>query len=304
MTQPRLMVPEPGIAEAGAMEPMTLTEVERAPVLQENERHEAAAFDRLADQRDSETLRTSEWTFSRYRSATCGRPLYQAYPDRAFVYLGRHFFKGADPRRPLKGVRVLDLGAGDGLWSVILAEQGADVTSIEISPKQVELARRRMSLHGLAWDARVGSAFALSEQFPHESFDLVFAQAILHHLTWDLERVYDGMRHLLRTGGHATMSEPYCASPLVRRIREKLSWLVPFDRETVDERPLNDGDLLPLSRAFPKVTVERFDFVAKFARRMFRSTYMERGCFRFDRLLLQATMFRYLAGGVFIAAQK
>jgi len=282
----------------------TLAEGSRAPVLQENERNEAAAFDRLADQRDSGTLRTSEWTFSRYRSATCGRPLYQAYPDRAFVYLGQNGFRRDDPLKPLKGVRVLDLGAGDGIWSVILAEQGASVTSIEISPKQVELARQRMRLHGLAWDARVGSAFSLGDQFPPESFDLIFAQAILHHLTWDLERVYDGMRHLLRTGGHATMSEPYCASARVRRIRERLSWLVPFDRESVDERPLNDDDLLPLSRMFPKVTVERFDFLAKFARRLFRSRSMERGFFRFDRFLLRTKTFRYLAGGVFISAQK
>ena len=36
---------------------------------------------------------------------------------------------------------MLDLGAGDCVWSVILAEQGAGIVSVEISPKQFELAR-------------------------------------------------------------------------------------------------------------------------------------------------------------------
>jgi 2-polyprenyl-3-methyl-5-hydroxy-6-metoxy-1,4-benzoquinol methylase len=293
-----------GIVEADAMETGALAEVEREPALRQNERNEAEAFDRLAGLRDPESLRTSEWTFSRYRSATLGGPLYAAYPDRAFVYLGRHCLERDDPERPLRGVRVLDLGAGDGIWSVILAEQGAEVTSIEISPRQVELARTRMRIHGLTWDARVGSAFDLEAQFPSGAFDLVFGQAILHHLTWDLGSVYSGIRHLLRPGGRAALSEPFCGSPRLRRVREKMAWLVPLDQETVDERPLNDDDLRPLSDLFPEIMVERFDCVAKFARRLFRSTRMERACFRFDRFLLQREAFGHLAGGVFIAARK
>ena len=83
-----------------------------------------------------------------------------------------------------------------------------------------------------------------------------------------------------------------------------MAWLVPLDQETVDERPLNDDDLRPLSDLFPEIMVERFDCVAKFARRLFRSVRMERACFRFDRFLLQREAFGHLAGGVFIAARK
>jgi SAM-dependent methyltransferase len=274
------------------------------PILRQNECNEATAFDRIAERRDQESLKTSDWTFSRYRRAVLGHPLYHAYPDRAFVQIGRRFAPGGDPRRPLKGVRVLDLGAGDGVWSVILAEQGADVSSIEISPRQVALARQRMRLHDLLWDARVGSAYSLAEQFPPASFDLIFAEAVLHHLTLDLERVYDGMRSLLREGGHATVTEPYCASPRLRRIRERMSWVVPLDRESPDERPLNDDDLLSLARYFPSLAVERFDLLAKFGRRVFRSHDLQRALFHFDRFVLQKKMFMRLAGGIFITARK
>jgi len=269
-----------------------------------NERNEAAAFDRLAARRDGTMLRTSDWTFARYRSAVLGRPFYHAYPDLAFVYLGKHLLRGGDPSKPLRGLRVLDLGAGDGVWSVILSEQGARVASVEISPRQVEQARARMKNHDLAWDARIGSAFALAEQFPAASFDLIFAQAILHHLTWDLENVYDGMHGLLREGGHAIMMEPYCASPRLRRIRESLSWLVPFDRESPDERPLDDADLRLLLDRFPGAMVERYDLLAKPARRIVRSVALERALFRFDRAALRTRLFRSLAGGLFVAARK
>jgi SAM-dependent methyltransferase len=281
-----------------------LAETIRPPMLSQNEQKEAAAFDRLAEQRERDSLRTSAGTFSRYRSAVLGRPIHHGYPDRAFLYIGRHLVRGDDPAKPLKGVRVFDLGAGDGIWSVILAEQGAVVTSLEISPRQVELARERMRLHNLTWDARVGSAYRLRDEFPPASFDLIFAEAILHHLTCDLERVYHGMHYLLREGGRATMTEPYCASPSLRRLRERLSWMVPLDRESPDERPLNDADLSPLRILFPDVTIDRYDLLARFARRIFRSARMERTLFRFDQAVLSRSTFRHLAGGVFIAARK
>lgn len=282
----------------------TLPPVAGQPGLAENEKNEAAAFDRLARQRDRNTLTTSAWTFSRYRAATCGRPLFDSYPDRVFCEIGRFFGPGKDPTQPLKGVRVLDLGAGDGVWSVILAEQGADVSSVEIAPGQVELARERMHAHGLVWDARVGSAYSLEAQFPPGEFDLIFAQAVLHHLTRDLERVYDGMRCLLAEGGRATISEPYSGSARLRRIREGLSWLVPLDHDSPDERPLRDDDLSPLSKFFSSVTVDRFDLLAKFVRRMLRSDSLENAVFRFDRRLLRQRMFSPLAGGIFITVQK
>ncbi len=290
----------PCLAEPG---PNRARHLRRRPALEQNERDEAAAFDRLADRLDRGTLKTSERTFARYRSAVAGRPIYHAYPDRAFHYIGRHYFHG-DHRRPLAGVKVLDLGAGDGVWSVILAEQGAEVTSIEISPRLVDRARERMRLNDLAWDARVASAYRLRDQFSAASFGLIYGRGILHHLTCDLQRVYDGMHHLLREGGHAAISEPYCASGRLRRLRERVSWIVPLNRESPDERPLDDADLSPLVTLFKEVTLERYDLLAKFGRRIFRSAATERALFRCDRYLLEKRAFRHLAGGVFIALRK
>lgn len=272
--------------------------------LSQNEQNEAAAFDRIADRLDKSYLRTSDWTFSRYRQAMLGMPMFHMYPDLVFAHLGKCFPRSQDLAKPLAGLKVLDLGAGDGVWSVILAEQGAEVISIEISPKQVERARERMRNHGLSWDARVGSAFRLEDQFAPGSFDLVFSQAILHHLVQDLPAVYRGVASLLRLGGYSTMTEPYCGSARLRRIRERMSWLVPIDCESPDERPLTDEDLAPLPGLFAQVEIDRFELFARIARRIWGRGSFEGSLYRFDRFLLQQKAFSRLAGGVFISVKK
>src|SRR5205085_53215 len=128
-------------------------------------------------------------------------------------------------------------------FSLILAEQGAAVTSIDVAPGQVRLACRRMQLHGLTWDARIGSAYRLTEEFAPESFDLVFGYAVLHHLTLDLPRVYACIQQVLVPGGLGVMTEPYSGSRALRALRERCSWLIPLDRETSEERPLERRDL-------------------------------------------------------------
>ena len=51
----------------------------------------------------------------------------------------RHF--GTEPRRPLSGLRVLDLGCGGGLVSAPLARMGGDVSAIDASAEAIGAAR-------------------------------------------------------------------------------------------------------------------------------------------------------------------
>jgi magnesium-protoporphyrin O-methyltransferase len=43
----------------------------------------------------------------------------------------------------LKGARVLDAGCGTGALSVVLAERGADVLAIDLSPQLIQVAEQR-----------------------------------------------------------------------------------------------------------------------------------------------------------------
>ncbi|MFZ3581457.1 magnesium protoporphyrin IX methyltransferase [Loktanella sp. DJP18] len=47
----------------------------------------------------------------------------------------------------LTGLRVLDAGCGTGAATVALAERGAEVVGVDISPALIDIARRRMPAH-------------------------------------------------------------------------------------------------------------------------------------------------------------
>ena len=47
----------------------------------------------------------------------------------------------------LSGARVLDAGCGPGMMTKVLAERGADIVAIDISPSLIEIARKRIALN-------------------------------------------------------------------------------------------------------------------------------------------------------------
>ena len=268
-----------------------------------NEQMEAEAFDRLAERSHPSELLTSDWTFARYRKATLGNPIRRSYPDLVFSHIGRRFTP-IDPARPLAGLRILDLGAGDGIWSVILAEQGANVVSVEISPKSVNLARERMRLHHLSWEAHVWSAYRLRERLPEASFDLVLGQAVLHHLTQGLPVVFSGVSALLKPTGFAMFTEPYLDSVVLRSVRHCLARLVPQHLESPDERPLRREDLRVLYRLFADVHLDHFYFFQRLTRRFLDHPGPDGLAARLDRVLSLLRCLHPYAGMIFIAARK
>jgi len=84
--------------------------------------------------------------------------------------------------RPLDGMRVLEIGCGTGSSSVALAEQGAQVTAIDIDAPALEVARERCRIHGVAVDIRTANARHLLDFGP---MDAVLYFAALEHMTLD-----------------------------------------------------------------------------------------------------------------------
>jgi trans-aconitate methyltransferase len=114
----------------------------------------------------------------------------QAYAsDAGFVpALGRAVF---DLLNVQAGERVLDLGCGDGVLTVLLVQHGASVVGVDASPEMIEAAKAR----GI--DARVADAHALAFD---AQFDAVFSNAALHWMRKP-EAVLAGVRRALKPGG-------------------------------------------------------------------------------------------------------
>jgi SAM-dependent methyltransferase len=75
--------------------------------------------------------------------------------------------------------RALDVGCGAGVFSVWLANQGMDVTGIDLFPEAIAMAREHAATNG------ADVAFITADLFtytPERPFDLVFDSGCLHSL--------------------------------------------------------------------------------------------------------------------------
>lgn len=128
-------------------------------------------------------------------------------------------------REQLKGRKVLELGAGDGMNALVMAALGAEVFASDISertPVIIEEAASRLKLshrvQGYAGD------LLATNMFPNSSFDLVVGKGFLHHLDHDLEaRFLELTAALLKPNGEARFFEPATNSGALDRLR----YLVP-----------------------------------------------------------------------------
>src|SRR5436305_389274 len=74
-----------------------------------------------------------------------------------------------------KGLKVLDLGCGDGTTALPAAKFGADVLGIDVARNLVEAGNKRAAEHGLTnCTFQEGDASNL-EQLPDKAFDLVIS---------------------------------------------------------------------------------------------------------------------------------
>jgi SAM-dependent methyltransferase len=141
---------------------------------------------------------------------------------------------------------VLELGCGGGGLSLQLLRRGAQLTALDLSPRMVELARRR------APEARFLVAPAEDTGLPEESFDRVVGKWVLHHV--DVGAAAAEVRRLLRPGGRAVFFENQDRNPLLRVARRRLwgahrlHWV-----GTRDELALTAADFAILRRTFGTV---------------------------------------------------
>jgi SAM-dependent methyltransferase len=120
-------------------------------------------------------------------------PVVGAYADPKVQFIKQHV--------PLRG-RVLDVGCGNGIFTLRFANAGADVTGLDFS----------RHLLGQNAHSRLVCGDATSLPFADEKFDVVFEANLLHHVD-DRERV---IREMARTSRrYVVFLEPNRYNPLM-----------------------------------------------------------------------------------------
>lgn len=114
-------------------------------------------------------------------------------------------------REPGRG-RALDVAAGSGIASELLAAQGWEVSAVELSERLAGQIRAR----GIE-DVRIHELGSGPLPFPEGSFRAVFAGEIIEHLV-DTAGFLDDVRRVLAPGGVLLLTTPNLAS-LENRVR-------------------------------------------------------------------------------------
>lgn len=136
----------------------------------------------------------------------------------------------------VKGRKLLDVGCGSGYFSRAMAERGAQVTGVDLSPRMIEHAIEA----GGAATYEVLDAARIDTRFPAESFDMATACLAIQDMP-EPARVLRAIHKVLRPGGRlvSSIEHPFSSTPFRQWQRgddKRKKWLCVdryFDRGAV-----------------------------------------------------------------------
>lgn len=129
------------------------------------------------------------------------KPLHKINPIRLSYIettLGDHFDLDMTAKRPLSGLRILDVGCGGGLVCEPLARLGAKILGIDPSEKNIHIASAHAAKSDLALDYRFITAEELAAG--GHRFDAVLALEVVEHVA-DLTSFLAACGDLVAAGG-------------------------------------------------------------------------------------------------------
>ena len=162
------------------------------------------------------------------------------------VYFKRALREGAPEAEALN---VLDIGCGPGFFSILLAQDGHQVTAVDYSENMLVQAQANFKEMGVKVKTQQGDAQELL--FPDESFDYIVSR----NLVWNLEQPEQAYREwfrLLKPGGHLLVADGnhylhYFNSDY--QLAKDNDAAYKHDCHGIDPTPINDiARDLPLSR--------------------------------------------------------
>ena len=131
----------------------------------------------------------------------------------------------------VKDKYLLDLGCGAGENSVYFALLGARCVATDYSPGMVEVALKLAEINGVQIEGRTVNAMDID--FPDNTFDIVYASNLLHHILYP-EITLKEMHRVLKPGGKACFWDPLKHNPVINVYRRMAT-----EVRTEDETPLD-----------------------------------------------------------------
>ena len=150
----------------------------------------------------------------------------------------------------VEGKTLLDLGCGAGENSVYFALKGAHCTATDYSSGMVEKALKLAAANGVQIDGRTMNAMELD--FPANTFDIVYAANLLHHLPEPMTALRE-IHRVLKPGGKLCFWDPLRHNPLIKIYRRMAT-----EVRTEDERALDIGIIKSVKSLFRETIYDTF----------------------------------------------
>lgn len=149
------------------------------------------------------------WDGSEFHGAIHGELIHRKMVDAIFpggIFRQRRMVAGLAPRDSYR--RILDMGCSTGHFTTALAEAypGAEIYGVDLSPRNLEHARRQANLNDWGWQLYQRPAEQCG--FDDNQFDLVASYILLHELpVGAIHAVFKEAWRVLEPGGDLLMSD-------------------------------------------------------------------------------------------------
>jgi 2-polyprenyl-3-methyl-5-hydroxy-6-metoxy-1,4-benzoquinol methylase len=124
------------------------------------------------------------WSDHTYWESEVGREDLEEHTVGRLNYDRHEYVPWLSRLRRLDGAKILEIGCGTGSSVVALAEQGAELTGIDVVPEAIEMTRARIRSFGVDEPSlHAINGEEIDNHFARGSFDMVIFFASLEHMT-------------------------------------------------------------------------------------------------------------------------
>jgi len=203
-------------------------------------------------------------------------------------YLERWLMERISPSK-----KFLDYCCGEGQISIFLAENGVDITGIDISDVSIKIAKENAIAQGLKDKPTFLVMDAENLEFNDNTFDIIICSGVLHHL--DIQKAYSELARVLKDNGEIICIEPLAYNPVFQLYRKMTPQLrTEWEREHI----LTKREIELAKKYFNNIEIKFFHFTTLVAvpfRNFSGFNFILEVLEKIDYILLKLPLLKWLA---------
>jgi ubiquinone/menaquinone biosynthesis C-methylase UbiE len=184
-------------------------------------------------------------------------------------YRKRRLFEMMDVEN-IDGKRILDVGCGRGVESVVCAKYGASVAGVDISGEAIKIAKMVSDANNVSDRCDFSVQNVQNMEFKDRKFDIVLCNAVLHHIL-KYEGAIQEMVRVLKEDGKFVFGGSLRRNPVYNKMRN-LKRYIRGERVEGDV-DLKMSDIEDISKYFEKCEYEFYSFLSSL-KSIFPESYM------------------------------